>query len=281
MKLKKIIKLFGVFSFAFSAAVGAIELRDDKQFDDLGYWPTNSKDFLTKIHDDAKNIEKHLSQKDQELIDSIEKDPEAAGFSQQSKNEGVFDVLKNIATLRIIITLQKSREEEKKKDVQNLIKVYKMIEDYRDPELPTLKDQSDELQKKVRKDTYKNKISMDKLKINTKWTNENHTLKYEVIGKKAEEIAEKIQEMNEKPELVVYSETAYFHHIVNNMKELEKDIQNYNKEPDAWSPPSYAPLPPIFISSKIPLNKPVAKKKRRPKKKLKNKRLRKLKKIKK
>ena len=71
-----------------------------------------------------------------------------------------------------------------------------MIEDYREPELTTLKDQSDELQKQARKDTYQDNISMRKLKSNTKMTPANYTLKFDVINKKAEKIAEKIQEMN-------------------------------------------------------------------------------------
>ncbi len=71
-----------------------------------------------------------------------------------------------------------------------------MIEDYREPELTTLKDQSDELQKQARKDTYQDNISMRKLKSNTKMTPANYTLKFDVISKKAEKIAEKIQEMN-------------------------------------------------------------------------------------
>ena len=107
MKLKKIIKLFGVFSFAFSAAVGATRSQQ--------YFSTNSEEFLKEIHHEAKKIKKNLSQKDQELINSIEKNAEAAGFSPQSKDKGVFDVLKNIATLRIALKLQNSPEEKKRK----------------------------------------------------------------------------------------------------------------------------------------------------------------------
>ncbi len=120
MKLIKIIRLAGVFSFAFSAAVGATESKHEENFYDLYHCPPNRKDFLIKIQAIAQSTEHDLSDKDKTLIKKIEKDPEAAGFSQQSKNDGVFDVLKNIATIRMFHRqLEHSREEEKKTDIHS------------------------------------------------------------------------------------------------------------------------------------------------------------------
>ena len=148
-----------------------------------------------------------------------------------------------------------------------------------EPELTTLKDQPDELQKDTRNKFYAEKIGAKKRKPNTIDNPEKWTL-FRLINNNADEITKKIEQLSEYPENVVMSETEDFNNIILEMERLQKSINSYNTLPPGWITPSYAPLPPIFISSKIPLNEPVAKKKRKPKKKFKNKRLRKLKKIK-